>query len=77
MIFAVFAAQIFAYALLFSLTPYSITSYDFGSDNYPKSCDIGLDLDAERMKHEGGGSEGVYVIRRGCADECFAVMRQI
>ena len=66
MIFAVFAAQIFAYALLFDLTPYSITSYDFG-----------LDLDAERMKHEGGGSEGVYVIRRGCADECFAVMRQI
>ena len=77
MIFAVFAAQIFAYALLFSLTPYSITSYDFGLDNYPKFCDIGLDLDAERMKHEGGGSEGVYVIRRGCADECFAVMRQI
>ena len=77
MIFAVFAAQIFAYALLFSLTPYSITFHDFGSDNYPKSYDIGLDLDAERMKHEGGGSEGVYVIRRGCADECFAVMRQI
>ena len=77
MIFAVFAAQILAYALLFSLTPYSITSYDFGSDNYPKSYDFGLDLDAERMKHEGGGSEGVYVIRRGCADECFAVMRQI
>ena len=77
MIFAVFAAQIFAYALLFDLTPYSITSYDFGSDNYPKSRDIGLDLDAKRMKHEGGGSEGVYVIRRGCADECFAVMRQI
>ena len=77
MIFAVFAAQIFAYALLFSLTPYSNTSYDFGSDNYPKSYDIGLDLDAERMKHEGGGSKGVYVIRRGCADECFAVMRQI
>ena len=44
---------------------------------YHISCDIGLDLDAERMKHEGGGSEGVYVIRRGCADECFAVMRQI
>ena len=66
MIFAAFAAQIFAYALLFSLTPYSITSYD-----------IGLDLDAERMKHDGGESEGVYVIRRGCADDCFAVMRQI
>ena len=44
---------------------------------YHISCDIGLDLDAERMKHEGGGSEGVYVIRRGCADNCFAVMRQI
>ena len=49
MIFAVFAAQIFAYALLFSLTPYSITFHDFG-----------LDLDSERMKREGGGSEGVY-----------------
>ena len=49
----------------------------FGALFYHISCDIGLDLDAERMKHEGGGSEGVYVIRRGCADECFAVMRQI
>ena len=39
--------------------------------------DFGADLDAERMKHEGGESEGVYVIRRGCADDCFAVMRQI
>ena len=70
-------ANLFAYALLFDSTPYFNTSYDFGSDNYPKSRDIGLDLDAKRMKHEGGGSEGVYVIRRGCADECFAVMRQI
>ena len=63
--------------LLFSLTPYSITSNAFGSDPKIQSRDFGLDLDAERMKHEGGGSEGVYVIRRGCADECFAVMRQI
>ena len=44
---------------------------------YHISRDFGSDLDGERMKHEGGGSEGVYVIRRGCADECFAVMRQI
>ena len=50
---------------------------DFGSDPKIQSHDFGLDLDAERMKHEGGGSEGVYVIRRGCADDCFAVMRQI
>ena len=59
-------ANLFAYALLLNATPYSITSHDFG-----------LDLDGDRMKREGGGSEGVYVIRRGCADECFAVMRQI
>ncbi len=39
--------------------------------------DFGLDLDGERMKHVGGGSEGVYVIRRGGSDECFAVIRQI
>jgi hypothetical protein len=38
--------------------------------------DFGADLDAERMKHEGGGSEGVYVIRRENFDECFAVIRQ-
>ena len=54
-----------AYYWLISLTPYSITSHDFG-----------LDLDGERMKHVGGGSEGVYVIRRGGSDECFAVIRQ-
>jgi hypothetical protein len=62
-IFAVFAAQIFAYALLFSLTPYSNTSYDFGSDNYPKSYDFGLDLRLKRMKPEGAGFEDVCVIR--------------
>ena len=50
---------------------------DFGSDPKIQSHDFGLDLDAERMKHDGGESEGVYVIRRGCADDCFAVMRQI
>ena len=59
-------ANLFAYACLFSLTPYSITFHDFG-----------LDLDAERMKHEGEGFEGVYVIRRENFDECFAVIRQI
>ena len=24
------------------------------------------------MKHEGGESDGVYSIRQGCSDECFA-----
>ena len=52
--------------LLLNATPYSITF-----------CDFGLDLDAERMKHEGEGFEGVYVIRRENFDECFAVIRQI
>ena len=50
---------------------------DFGSDPKIQSHDFGLDLDAERMKHEGEGFEGVYVIRRENFDECFAVMRQI
>ena len=39
-------------------------------------CDFGADLDAERMKHEGEGFEGLYVIRRENFDECFAVIRQ-
>ena len=57
----IFAVRTFAYALLIVLTPYSVTSRDFRSD-----------LDAGPMKHAGGGSEGVYVIRRGGSDECFA-----
>jgi len=33
-------------------------------------------LDGERMKHEGKGFEGVYLIRRENFDEWFAVIRQ-
>ena len=51
--------------------------FSFDALFYHISNAFGLDLDGERMKHEGGGSEGVYVIRRGDSDECFAVIRQI